>query len=79
MLPTAAWMATEMFATLGNELAIQLTPVAGGRYEIYLNGEKLWDKKTAPGRPSPSLDLIHDLLPKISAAMEAAETATTAD
>jgi len=71
MFPTAAWMATEMYATFGNDLAIQLSPVAEGRYEVYLNGDKLWDKKQAPGHPAPSLDLIHDLLPSIQAAMEA--------
>ena len=61
MFPTAAWMATELYATFGNDLAITLTPVGGGRFEVYLNNRKVWDKKEAPGWPSPSLDVVHDV------------------
>lgn len=64
-------MATEMFATFGKELAIQLTPVGQGRYEVYLNGDKIWDKKEAPGKPYPSLAIIHDLQPIVQQVIEA--------
>src|SRR5947209_1689354 len=53
-------MATEMFASFGKDLAIQLTPVGQGRFEVYLDGNKIWDKKEAPGKPYPSLAIIHD-------------------
>jgi predicted Rdx family selenoprotein len=64
-------MATEMFAAFGKDLAIQLTPVGQGRYEVYLNGEKIWDKKEAPGKPYPNLGIIHDLTPVVQKALEA--------
>jgi selT/selW/selH-like putative selenoprotein len=54
-------MATELFAAFGNKLALTLTPVGGGRFEVYLNDRKVWDKKEAPGHPSPSLDVVHDV------------------
>jgi predicted Rdx family selenoprotein len=63
-------MATEMFATFGKDLAIQLTPVGQGRYEVYLDGKKIWDKKEAPGKPYPSLGIIHDIQPVIAKALE---------
>ena len=64
-------MATEMFAVFGKDLAIQLTPAGGGRFEVYLDGKKIWDKKEAPGKPYPSLAIIHDLVPVVQKAMEA--------
>ena len=65
-------MATELFAKFGNDLAVQLTPAGQGRYEVYLNGDKIWDKREAPGKPYPSLAIIHDLVPAVSKAIEAA-------
>jgi selT/selW/selH-like putative selenoprotein len=61
MFPTAAWMATELFATFGNALALTLTPAGSGRFEVYLNDRKIWDRKEALGHPSPSLAVVHDL------------------
>src|SRR5438477_285316 len=43
-------MATELYAKFGNDLALALTPVGGGRFEVYLNDRKIWDRKEAPGR-----------------------------
>ncbi len=54
-------MATELFAVFGNDLALQLTPVGAGRYEVYLNDRKIWDRKEAPGHPYPNLAIIRDL------------------
>jgi predicted Rdx family selenoprotein len=67
-------MATEMFASFGKDLAIQLTPVGQGRYEVYLNGNKIWDKKEAPGKPYPSLAIIHDLQPVVAKVLEEVPT-----
>ena len=66
MFPTAAWMATELYARFGNDLALTLTPAGGGRFEVYLNGRKIWDRKEAPGHPSPSLDVVHEIREVVS-------------
>jgi len=65
-------MATELYAQFGNELALTLTPVGSGRFEVYLDGEKIWDRKEAPGRPYPSLAVVHDLREVIAQAIAAA-------
>ncbi len=79
MFPTAAWMATELYAVCGNNVALQLTPVGGGRYEVYLNGEKIWDRKEAPGRPYPNLSIVRDLRQVVMDAVNAALAAAPAD
>jgi predicted Rdx family selenoprotein len=82
MFPTAAWMATEFYAVCGNDLALQLTPAGSGTYAVYLDGEKIWDRKEAPGRPYPDLGIVRDLRQLVIAAVEAvkaAEEAVSAD
>lgn len=61
-----------MFGKFGKDLAVTLTAAGQGRYEVYLNGQKIWDKKEAPGKPYPSLAIIHDLVPVVSKAIEEA-------
>lgn len=38
-------MANEFFRAYGPDAAISLTPGANGRFEVYLDGEKIYDKK----------------------------------
>ena len=38
-------MASEFFAEGGNGVAITLTPGGGGVFQVYVDGEKLFDKK----------------------------------
>ena len=38
-------MANEFFRSYGPDAAISLTPGANGRFEVYLDGEKIFDKK----------------------------------
>lgn len=38
-------MANEFFRAYGPDAAISLTPGANGRFEVYLDGEKIFDKK----------------------------------
>jgi predicted Rdx family selenoprotein len=64
-------MATELFAVFGNDLALQLTPVGEGRFEVYLDERKIWDRKEAPGRPYPNLAIIRDLREVIDHALAA--------
>ena len=41
-------MATELSDGHVRETDITLTPVHEGRFEVYLNGEKLYDRKETP-------------------------------
>lgn len=38
-------MANEFFRAFGKDVAISLTPGANGRFEVYLDGEKIFDRK----------------------------------
>lgn len=42
-------MAAELAEGRVNETSIQLTPVGGGRFEIYVNDEKVYDRLEAGG------------------------------
>jgi predicted Rdx family selenoprotein len=38
-------MANEFFQAFGPDAAIALTPKGGGRLEVYLDGQKIFDKR----------------------------------
>jgi predicted Rdx family selenoprotein len=38
-------VANEFFRSFGPDAAVSLTPGANGRFEVYLDGEKIFDKK----------------------------------
>ena len=38
-------MANEFFRAFGGDVAISLTPGSNGRFEVYLDGEKIFDRK----------------------------------
>jgi predicted Rdx family selenoprotein len=78
MFPTAAWMATELYAVCGNDLALQLTPAGSGRFEVYLDGNKIWDRREAEGKPYPSLAIVRDIRQVVIAAVQEAD-AVSAD
>ena len=48
-VPTAAWIATEIFAEGGNDVAITMTPGVGGVLQIFADGDKLFDKADEDG------------------------------
>ena len=56
----AAWMATEFWGDFKGDVAVTLTPVGEGRLEVYLNGQKLLDRKEEDGR-YPGLDRVREL------------------
>ena len=41
----AAWMATEIFGAGGNKVGVTFTPVGRGRFEVYIDGELVYDNK----------------------------------
>ena len=53
----AAWIATEFWADFKKDLGISLTPVDGGRLEIVLDGQTLFDRVAEEG-VYPGLDKV---------------------
>ena len=54
-------MANEFFQAFGPDAAITLTPKGGGRLEVYLDGEKIFDRKTE-GNIYPDLKRVREML-----------------
>ena len=65
-------------------MALTLTPVGGGRFEVYLNGEELYNRKTAPAIEKSIADvrtivvLAEEIRGKLMAALDAADAAQPA-
>ncbi len=53
-------MANEFFRAFGPDVGISLTPGANGRFEVYMDGEKIWDKKEE-GNIYPDLSIVRKL------------------
>ena len=48
----AAWMAQELLTTFGEELGeVALTPGAGGVFDVFVDEELVWSRKSAGGFP----------------------------
>lgn len=67
-------MANEFFRAYGPDAAISLTPGANGRFEVYLDGEKIYDKKEEDN-VFPNLARIRQLKEVIQAKLESLATA----
>ena len=69
-------MANEFFRAYGGDAAISLTPGANGRLEVYLDGEKIFDKneedKKFPdlGRVREMKKVIQERLDSLAAAAD---------
>ena len=63
-------MANEFFRAYGGDVAISLTPGAAGRIEVYLDGEKIFDRK-AEGNIYPDLTRVRKMKEVITAKLEA--------
>lgn len=53
-------MANEFFRAFGPDVAISLTPGANGRFEVRLDGEKIFDRKEE-GNIYPDLSVVRRL------------------
>ena len=62
-------MANEFFRAYGPDAAISLTPGANGRFEVYLDGEKIFDKKEE-GNAFPELSRVRKMKEVIKAKLE---------
>ncbi|POF63901.1 SelT/selW/selH selenoprotein [Novacetimonas maltaceti] len=50
----AGWMAQELLSTFGEELgAVSLVPGSGGRFEILVGPQLVWERKRDGGFPGP--------------------------
>lgn len=66
-------MAAELCDGKVRETNIVLTPVGGGRFEVYLDGKKLYDRKEAGDKDFlPSLRELRKIQSEIAHALEAA-------
>jgi hypothetical protein len=60
-------------------VAVTLTPAGQGRFEVYLNGEELYNRKSPPAIEKPIADIrtiVHladEIRGKLNAAIAAAE------
>lgn len=50
----AAWMAQELLSTFGETLGgVTLVPDSGGRFEIHVDAQLVWERKRDGGFPGP--------------------------
>ena len=63
-------MANEFFRAYGPDAAISLTPGANGRLEVYLDGEKIFDRKEEDGK-YPDLKRVRELKAQIQEKLDA--------
>ena len=71
-------MATEFFRSdAPGDIAMKLTPDGKGRLEVYLNGEKIFDRKEDGG--FPDLGKVNELKMTIADKLFEIEEALTAD
>ena len=66
---------TEFFRQFGNEVAISLTPGANGRLEVYVDGDKIFDRKEEDGK-YPDLTRVRELKAVIQERVDQAPTPT---
>jgi selT/selW/selH-like putative selenoprotein len=67
---TATWMANEFFRSFGPDVGISLTPGANGRLEVYLDGEKIFDRKEEADGKYPDLARVRELKQQIKAKLD---------
>jgi predicted Rdx family selenoprotein len=63
-------VANEFFSTFGGDVAISLTPGANGRFEVYLDGDKIFDK-IEEGNVFPELKRVRDMKKVIQSKLDA--------
>jgi predicted Rdx family selenoprotein len=77
-------LAAQIVAGRNREVAVTLTPVGQGRFEIYLNGEQLYNRKEPPddvkdkiGDVRGSVSVGELVRTKLLSSLEAAQPAAT--
>jgi predicted Rdx family selenoprotein len=67
-------VANEFFRAFGGDAAVSLTPGSNGRFEVYMDGEKIFDKKEE-GNIFPELSRIRKLKQVIQAKLDTVSAA----
>ena len=67
-------MANEFFRAYGPDAGISLTPGANGRFEVYLDGEKIFDRKEE-GNIYPDLSRVRKMKEVIKAKLDTVKVA----
>jgi predicted Rdx family selenoprotein len=67
-------LADEVFRSFGPDVGVSLTPGANGRLEMYLDGEKIFDRKEEEGK-YPDLARVRQLQQVIQAKLDSLVTA----
>ena len=62
-------MANEFFRAFGPDAAIQITPKGAGRLEVYLDGDKIFDKKEEDNK-FPDLARVREMKAAIQAKLD---------
>ena len=63
-------MATELFAEGGNNVAIKVTPGVGGILQVFVDGDKVYDKKEEDNE-TPNLNRVKQIRAVIREHLEA--------
>jgi hypothetical protein len=64
-------LAAQICAGRNREVGVTLTPVGQGRFEIYLNGEQLYNRK------EPPVDVVKDPIGDVRGSVSVAEMVRT--
>jgi selenoprotein W-related protein len=73
----AGWMLSELFSAGGGDVAVKVTPGGGGVFEVYFDGELVFDKK-AEGGQTPHLTRAKELKALLKQKIEEAKSASRA-
>jgi len=63
-------VANEFFSTFGGDVGVSLTPGANSRFEVYLDGEKIYDRMLEEGKPMPDLIKLRQLKKVVQAKLD---------
>ncbi len=65
-------MANEFFRQFGKDVAISLTPGANSRLEVYVEGEKIFDRHEEEDNKMPDLTRVREMKVVIQEKVDAA-------
>ena len=68
-------MASECFAECGNDIAIKITPGVGGIFQVFADGDKIYDKNGAENGVFPNLPRVKELRAALREKLSALATA----
>ena len=73
-----AWMVNELFGEGGRDLSIRVTPGVGGILQVFVDGEKIFDKADEGGK-FPDLSRVREMRAVVRQKLDAVPVAAGAD